>query len=488
LGLTLPEGVEFDVRDVGRDDVNLFVEQVRVQREIFGDRYPFTLVARIAASVPSGQEAQLPGGEARLYVGETLVDRRSFELAGSRAATVAFEAFDVPEGITRGRVVVHPGDSLPADDSRYFMIERAEPFQISLVSGPEAEGDFFEKAVSAGRNLPFRVTRTGQLSSLPEESSVLVVENQTRLPDLGALRAYVEAGHGLILMAGSEAGAWSRLGDQGLLPATLVEKRFASAQGDRFVPVTETMEEHPVFAPFRGLEGDFLASVQFYGYWKAEPVESATVLARFAGGDPFLIEREVGQGRVFLLTTSLARTWTDFPLRSSFLPFCQSLVQYAAGWSPRPAGLLIGESVSFREWAGLDPGTEGHWEVIDPQGKRLTTLGGERPDFFRLELPGYYELRWSKRTDWIASNVDPAESELQRVDREELLAALGHTRHRNPETRLTSMAGREDGESVWWLFLAAAALLFLVESIVANYSSRSAVSVGADGLREGSRN
>jgi hypothetical protein len=78
--------------------------------------------------------------------------------------------------------------------------------------------------------------------------------------------------------------------------------------------------------------GSTLQSAQVYSYMLLEPGDPAlsTTLLSYKDNAPALLERQLGRGRVLLLTTSIDFEWSDFPIRSAYLPMMQRTTQYLA--------------------------------------------------------------------------------------------------------------------------------------------------------------
>ncbi len=457
-------GVELEVRDVGRPEANLYIEQISVPREVFGTRTSLTV--RIRAWVPEGHTPPADRGEIRLYLEDRLVDRRDVSLVAG-AATVQFDAVEVPEGISRGRLVLAPGGALTADDVRYFVMERAQPFQVALLSRGEDPG-FFEAALESGTNLPFQLRRVSTLAELETAALVVLIEDGLQSDPRG-LKALLERGGGVIIAAGNRTAAPVPGGWTDLMPGRLLEKRFASARS--FQTITELNRDHPALAPLTRGNQNLLSPVQFYGYWAVEPSAEAALLARLGDGSPLLLERPAGGGRVLLYASSLDRVWSDFPVRAAFLPFWQSVIQYASGWNPRPPEHLIGTGVSLAALAGSQAAPAGR-DVLDPAGRRLTTLGEEAPTALHFALPGYYELRYERQTDWMASNPDPVESNLDRVSAADLEVAFNRLRARERAATAEAASAAAPIEPIGWLLLWAALGLLVAETLAANRRGR----------------
>ncbi|HUV12801.1 MAG TPA: BatA domain-containing protein [Acidobacteriota bacterium] len=469
----VPGDVRFSLRDVGEPARNAFIEEVRLQRQVYSETYPHSIVARI--SVSDSQE-ELPdrkmSGEIQLFVGETMIERQSFELTGEGSTTATFDPFEIGEGAVRGRLVLDLRDDLAADDVFYFVVERVNPFQIALLSGQGDTPIYLKDALESGRNLPFVVTTSSDNETWDKnETSVVVLDNVPR-PDDQSLGQHLERGGSLIIALGKDirpSAYESALADG--MPCQIIEKRFAGTDGSRFVSITEVTDSHPIFEPFLQTQENALTNVQFFGYWKLEPAPESQVLARFDNGDPALIEQTVGNGRVLVFASSLGRVWSDFPLRSAYVSFWQRTVQYMGQWGQQAASLTVNQILSLEEWnGGGDQAENGkRWDFLDPRGQRLLTLDSQRPESIRLESAGYYELRKDRTTNWFAVNTDRGESDLARVEEEEFSAALRNTQVQQGQAGLVpELVEGEAPQPLWWLFLLAAIAILMVEAVVAN--------------------
>ncbi len=84
---------------------------------------------------------------------------------------------------------------------------------------------------------------------------------------------------------------------------------------------------HAIFKP----ELDF-GSVRVSQYYKTTEKSTAKVLIKTASGDPLLIEWSPfnNSGKVFLLTTTIDREWTNFPAYNSYVALWQNLIRYCS--------------------------------------------------------------------------------------------------------------------------------------------------------------
>lgn len=469
----LPADIDLQVEDVGSETSNVFVQEVRLAREVFGGTYPHPILVRLGNTSP-----EVVRGEAQLFLEGELIDRRSFEVAGSGQGIVTFEPFQLGEGVRRGKIVIEPTDILPSDNTFFFVVERRNPQNVTLFSDPGKTSFYFKNALAAGRNLPFRVQPApGADWTLVRKADtpVIVLDSLSQPPRLSLFERYVEEGGSLVLALGNRvrADAYNRLWGR-FLAVELIGRNFVRTQKVPFTSITEVRWEHPVFAIFRGLHREAILSSQFYGYWKLAPKEDAVVLARFSEGDPALIERRWGRGKLFVFASSLDPIWTDFPLRSAYVPFWYRLIEYAAGWQVTSAAMTVNQVLPVERWRAQASSQTGSGvrglNVLDPGGRRVLKQDEEKTRFIPLKSPGHYEIRANKKTDWVAANCEPSESDLTPVSLEEFLATFASGAARNSQTRSLhkSAQEKETGRAFWWLFLVGAALILGVEAVVAN--------------------
>ncbi len=469
----LPDDVILTIESVGEESANLFVEEVRLERFSFGEQHPYPIVTLLKSTPP--QRLQ---GELQLFLEGQLIDRKGFELNQDGTGQVTFRPFALEAGPHTGRIVAQVEDLLPADNIFFFVVERRESQPITVVSSRPSSMVYLKSALSSGQNLPFRVEVVeppGPARLIPEARPVLILDNLARPPRPDALKAYVTNGGGLLVSLGNSVRpeAYNRLAAE-LFPAELDQRQFIRSRDRNFTSITDVDWQHPIFSVFQESHRAGLVSVQFYSYWKLRPQQGSTVLARFDDSNPALLERTLGRGRVLVFASSLDRVWTDFPLRSAYVPFWHRLAGYAGGWSASAAAMTVGEILGSDQYgAKSERGSTSSWNIVDPNGQRVIGLDQETPDFVELKFPGHYEIRKNKKTDWVAVNSDPRESDLQQVPVDKLLARF---RAERPATSSSPQATRvsqeEHRQPLWWPLLLAAALVLGIESLVANHRRR----------------
>ena len=219
------------------------------------------------------------------------------------------------------------------------------------------------------------------------------------------------------------------------------------AGGARAARLAEVAWSHPALSVFTGDAREGLLGVRTFRYVLAKPAGArraeeaqagAHVLARFDDGAPALVEGRRGQGRVLLFTSTADRDWTDWPIRTSFLPAMQRFAAWLAGGldDRRDAPVMVGGSRAL----ALDEG-ERLVALVGPDGRErgraeLERAGlAERPDgvlAFSPPEPGLWQVKvraggQERLEPRLAFSVgaDPRESDTRRLEPSELTAWFG---------------------------------------------------------------
>lgn len=332
---------------------------------------------------------------------------------GEEAVKTFYAPVDTDAAVPARVVLEH--DALEADDSRPFWLRPAPRIRVLAVNGdprPTPYRDelfYFEHALApsatAGARVRLTVTGADTLDRFdPGEFDVIVLANfASPEPSVArALTAFVNGGGGLLLAVGDRVDpAGGNVALAGLLPRTLRTVRqagdaAASAEGgDRQASRLAGFDRgHPILRGIENPEASSLASARITRYMLLDPAPEAAgeVVVSLDDGAPFLLTREVGSGRVALLTGTLDRDWGDLPIRPDFLPLLQNTLRYLT-------------RVAEVDTAPVLVGREAPIPVEDPRLRRVKVQApdgdlrvSERPSdeapwvFEETGLPGLYRL------------------------------------------------------------------------------------------------
>ncbi len=406
----------------------------------------------VVATIANTGTQVVSGLQVSLKVGQNTVAKGFADVPARGTAKKTLGAV-LPAGVVSGRVELSRTEAqgLDEDDGQDFVVHVPRDVKALVVDGAPAslrsrdEAFFVEAALGPARTggrIHAQTLDADAAANAPlDGQDVILLLNVAAPPRAFAekLRQAVLRGAGIFIALGDhvDPDAYNdAFGD--LLPRPLHLIKTAAepgAQGSedgaaRFGVVEWT---HPLFRVFGPAEREGLESARTFRYALLKPEGQAHTLASYDDGAPALIEKRLGNGRVLLYTSTASRTWTDWPIRVSFLPVLQQAVSWLADAleQRQPAPSLVGE-----EHAIAAPGGTRVEKVLGPDGQPVQFRREiARPDdavvppaapgqYRALVAPRGVEPREEPALTFVAG-LDPRESDLRRVDEGELKAQLG---------------------------------------------------------------
>ncbi|MDF1565755.1 MAG: BatA domain-containing protein [Deltaproteobacteria bacterium] len=388
-------------------------------------------------------------------------------------------------GGDRAGMLVLDGDALPEDDQAHFLVKVRQDVRALIVDGEpttnrfDDEVYFVERALAPARGegsaiFPTVIDAEGFRGDSLEGQDLVFLLNVGSLgaEAASALLRFVEEGGGLFVSVGSKTDADElNLSLGPVLPAALHLPRAAETGKVSFGAIAW---DHPIFGIFIGEGREGFASARFGTYYLTRPpAKGALALATYEDDAPVLLVREVGKGRTALYTSTVDRAWTDFPIRTAFLPVMQQVAGYLAHSleERRDFMVTLGEPhrLSFPdtvvEMKIQGPGEKG-FEVQAPaidQGEAVFPHT-DRPGLYRVfaRHEGEAALSPAPEHDFVV-RLDPRESDTTRLDPAELEARFG--RSEDAAAGLGAVVGghRPASQPLWSLALALIVLLLTAE-------------------------
>lgn len=421
--------------------------------------------------------------------------------AGPNAsASISFAPLTVTAANTRAVVRLGaangaPVDALARDNVFHFVLTPAAPVPVVSVSQGGANATLYlSRALEIGEAPRFAASMQAPdaLAGDAMNRARVIILNDIPVGDNVAekLVTFVEGGGGLLMALGQRA-SWPS-SRASWLPVSIgppVDRtRGAAAR------LSGMDYGHAIFEPFRAPRSGDFSSARFYSYRGLSAAKDATVIARFDTGEPALVERAAGRGRVVVFASTLDLNWNDLALKPMFLPFVHQLGRHLSGFKEQPAWLTIGQVLDV-DAAEIAAGATSGAQVRAAAGRTVLTPAGQRREMgagatgaagapgttgaaLELAEQGFYEIRGSGRDAGpvivAASNVSLTESDLTRMDPKELVAAVtgGDPSGSTPGGDVLPDEAQELAQRVWWYLLFAGILLLIAESVLAHRLSR----------------
>jgi hypothetical protein len=435
-----------------------------------------------------------------LVIDGRVVQDLRISAAANASATVSFAPVTITTPNTRAVVRLGTGgqapvDALARDNVFNFTVTPTAPVPVMAVSQGSSDATLYlSRALAIGEAPRFDASMQSPdaLAGDALNRARVIFLNDVGINDAAAAKlvAFVEGGGGLFMAMGQRA-TWPS-SRAGWLPASIgppVDRTRGAAR------LSGMDYGHAVFEPFRAPRSGDFSSARFYSYRALGAAKDASVLARFDTGEPALVERTAGRGRVILYASTLDLSWNDLALKPMFLPFVHQLGRHLSGFREQPAWLTIGQVLDIDAAEVAAGATSGRAAraadgrtILTPSGQRrdlpvpAPAPGASAPPAAALELneQGFYEIRGAGRDAGpvivAASNVNLAESNLDRMDPKELVAAVtgNGTSGSAANPDVLPDEAQELAQRVWWYLLFAGILLLIGETVLAHRYSRAA--------------
>lgn len=419
-----------------------------------------------------------------LYVDDEETGRRSTVVGAPDSGELSFLIPPLRPGTHAARIET-PSDSLSVDNTFHFLIHVKDELP-TLCIGTEDDTFFIRAALNAsvggtsGVEAKW-VTPDAAVEEQFHAYACIFLCNALPVPGqaLTALDQYVKTGGLMVVFPGRNAvvadyAIWQCMPG---VPTAASEVPFSK----RKRLLSWDKPQHPILRPLRSGFATPVVTVRQNLVWE-ELAQDAEQLISSGAGDPFLVERPYGRGRVLMFAVAADRSWSDFPLSPFYLPIVHQLIEYGVGVGAFTPYLWTTESLPLDEYL---PEASRDATIKDPTGKNVsvrsaildgtTVLHAEN-----LMVPGIYTLTEPGRAHEepaLAINVPREESNLTPLTISDIPGILrvsnlyiAHTREDLLRLLEDHRIGRTFGEHILWAVL----ILCIVEFCYANFLLRAA--------------
>jgi len=389
-------------------------------------------------------------------------------------------------------------DPLKADNVKRYSIPVWDKLPVLLVSGdtnPEplqAETAFLEIALqpftsAAAKLSDLITTRVITPDKLNAEEladhRVVVLANVPQFSDLQlkTLEDFVNRGGGMLIFGAERINRdWYNTkmlaSGNGLLPCKFDQIVNSGDLNAEPAGIVARHYDHQALELFNDPRNGSLAGAKLHTWYKLTAPQSAgadiTVAAHLDTGDPFLVEKQYGKGRVIQCCTACDDDWSNLPARPAYLPLMQQLITYLASTVYPPRNVDVGRHIA----ALLPPENADKTAIItDPDGRRHELKAVLIDDhclveFADTELPGLYALETpDNETIHFVVNTSHAESDLKLLNDKQfadLAEQMGAKAVSSASQYLQMEKRRRFGREIWKPLLAAVLALLFIEMLL----------------------
>ncbi len=410
-----------------------------------------TRVVRLKVEKPDATRPVRQDG--KTLVPEEYITREanvSFDNQGN--SSVQFDVSGLPEGIHHGTIEIEGDDGLAIDNLRNFTIEVKPAWPVLIVHAQNANTGFLEDVL--------RASATAYKATVIEEDEIgnedlrqyraVFWLDPTRPTDTTweQLHRYTSVGGSLTIFVGAGAEEKKRAAENfstesaiKIMPATLT-RVFLGDGPDREVYLSPDSMTHPIMAAFRQSASSIRWSrYPVFKHWGLKQNEggddaATEVILRFSNGNPALVERRVGSGRVLLLTTPLSPStnvnvdrWNDLTVIGdgwTFLLF-RMLGEYLVSTVRGELNYSVGE---FAILPNDDRYFPQRYRMFSPRNEDPGTVTANE-QFVRYrftDTPGHYRLKGRLEQVVLRGfsvNLAEKSTDMTRLDEQDLESLIG---------------------------------------------------------------
>lgn len=399
-------------------------------------------------------------------------------------------------------------DAIQADNRRGISIVVNDHIPVLLVDSFAGEQSYYLKQAllsRSGEHSIFHVEHSDLAALHHKDLNAYKVIILTDIPALdhrhiAHLERYIVSGGSVLVSLGPHSDPdsmntyWVRNGD-GFLPAYVKKIRHAQAA---WFDVVSRSQQHPALLSLPITDSvPFNSSFNSYYILHNDTFESAddsaSVLMEFANGDPFLLERKRGEGRVLLCASSFDMQWGTLPQNPLFVPWIRGLCSYMASFLLPPRTIECGQSIAHptpdvRSWRITD-------ELHNTISSQLDRTQGRH--ILRSETitrAGVYSAHTDDAITYYVANINEQEYDAHSISTDlfQHMLTSSDTEHNNPIHMFHSVqdiiqawnAQRGQDLAIWRYFIGACLLCLLIEASITHQvvmRERRLNASGADG-------
>jgi hypothetical protein len=264
-----------------------------------------------------------------------------------------------------------------------------------------------------------------------------------------------------------------------LTGASAAAADFAEAAPNRGALLTDIAFDHGLFAPLAAPQYSDFTKIRFWKYRRLNSslLGEVRTLARFDTGDPAVIEKSFGKGRLVVLAGGWAPADSQIARSSKFFPLMAALIENPDAAQINTLNRVVGDRVRLPEH---DPKAVKTLVVARPDGSNAELAAGST-SFEGTDQPGIYKVlgdTGGKPSFAFAVNLDPLESKTSPLSLETLEqfgCRLANQKARDVDhEQLRQMQSIElEGRQKLWRFLVLGAIgILLIETCLAGRSRR----------------
>ena len=395
-------------------------------------------------------------------------DARNVYVAPGRSRSVRVPA--APQDFIASRLML-VGDDQDFDNTVHLNETGPEHISVHYYGGddsddPEALRFYIDRAFPATRFRRVQVVgpdEQGNIEPITNSVRLVVATDGIEANRINSLREYLTDGGTMLYVSGGP-------GEQESL-ARLLEVdhlEIVEAKVDDYVMVTNVDFAHPMFAAFDDVRFADFTRIHVWNHRsiKIDGLKDFSVLASFDDGDPAIVEKRIGKGRVILFTSGWNPSDSQLALSTKFVPLLNSMLDIGSVRFDTSARYVVGDDVSLAGFQSEDVDTA---TVVSPDGTEINLASLEK-SFDQTSLPGTYTIASAASAPRFTVNLAANESKTEALPVSQLETlgvklfkdSVTPTAEEAAETQRQLQAQELESRQKFWQWLIAATLIVIL--------------------------
>ncbi len=478
--IKLPPDVRVFMINVGEfTGQNFSIDKVDIKNRIV---FPGRML-ELETTISNHGQSDVSNYVVSIFLNGRRVAQKGVNLKNQSSQTINFNILiEDLSGFVDGFVEIED-DNFSFDNRRYFTLFIPSEVKILLV-GDEDDLRFIKLALSTIQEIYkksfFKLTQVSPQAITRVNFSdfdvvFLVKPSQIEVETSRMLKSFVSSGGALILFIGGNAN-FKNLNQNFNSIFELPEFDGPVKQRMLFSKIDLN---HPIF------EGVFTEaprkfdSPEFKEYVKFRANYGFRSIIEFADGNPFLIEKDEGNGKIIIFTSEPTDKTSDLPYKGIFIPLVFQSVLYTVAPSGFKAEYTIGDTAEIRvdfmkRFYGQIPKD---LKLKRPDGSDFAfRLSGDFVRINQATIPGVYLISNSGAKSFlkIAFNSPATEFSYEKEDEGKIVTFLDRVGAKQYKvlSNLDELKVKDEilkaryGVELWKTFLVLSILMFLAESLI----------------------
>lgn len=465
----------------GKEFSNLSIDKIESNSQIFEKDKPVSFSIQISNHSQNDVDNEVVS----LFLNKERSTQKSFSIEAGESIEINIESTLRSTGFIE--VEAHlEDDDIIGDNNRYMNIYVPEKIPVIIFSENKADIKFFELALlaSGDNNLNIDEASLNQISSfdLNKYSSIILFGTPVE-SNLQRLKSYVDKGGGILIFPSSkdDVNSFKNLCSYFNLPKEILSSGKINSTEKFFVFDKIELQHSLLQNIFEDDSKKQFESPEIYFHYKFSSEGKGKNIITLNDGSSFLSEYKIGRGKIILCNTSPVLSWSNFPLKSIFVPLMNKSVFYLSATDRALNNYFAGDEILVP----INSISSSGIKIKKPDSQEQYFMVSEQKqsgifNYSNTDVAGNYKIfSEDKLFEEIAVNINPLESETNYADKSfvqeffEKINFKGTFKNISKDKNPVSMVLQSRyGSELWKYFLIAALLIAFIEMLVARNTKK----------------